>query len=319
MLATIILWISSFLEITLLLLSWVSIFIKFITLKTINRSWIPHDYIYYRTGSRVFYDYYKKYTNTFIEKIGNGNDFFTAFRLLPFFTSITIEKHDEEITREHLKKAWISHGIIFWTPLRRIKKPNGWIRMPWWFTKWDIHSSRSAFSVLDREDYWNKWSSAARAHRRHVLENIAWGRICIDTSATIADFLKLYKNTKIHDPNKSFVARMTAKLFQDAESDYRVYIVYVDDRPLAGAVFIDEWTTSEYWASFYHEDSRPYHLGIAIMDQWFLDSYKKWIQYCDLDHMRDRGQSFWYAGYTKFKESIADYDVYFHDMWIRIF
>ena len=88
---------------------------------------------------------------------------------------------------------------------------------------------------------------------------------------------------------------------------------------MAGALFIDEGVTSEYWASFYHHDSRPFHLGIAIMDRWFLDSYKKSIQYCDLDHMQDEGQLASYAGYTEFKSSIADYDVYFHDMWIKIF
>lgn len=112
--------------------------------------------------------------------------------------------------------------------------------MPRWFTKWDIHSSRSAFSILDREDYYNKWSPSARAHRRHMLENISLGKIRIDTTATIEDFLVFYNSTKIHDPHKSFVARMTAKLFQNTQSDYRVYIVYVDDRPLAGAIFIDE-------------------------------------------------------------------------------
>ena len=55
------------------------------------------------------------------------------------------------------------------------------------------------------------------------------------------------------------------------------------------------------------------------MDRWFLDSYKKSIQYCDLDHMQDDGQSSGFAGYTKFKSSVADFDVYFHDMWIKIF
>jgi hypothetical protein len=112
---------------------------------------------------------------------------------------------------------------------------------------------------------------------------------------------------------------MTKKLFSETDTRYRVYIAYVDDCPLGGAVFIDESATSEYWASFYHDDARPYHLGIAIMDVWFLDSYEKWIKYCDLDHMRDVYQSYGFAGYTKFKESIADHDVYFHDMWFKIF
>ncbi len=68
---------------------------------------------------------------------------------------------------------------------------------------------------------------------------------------------------------------MTERLFAKTQSSYRIYIVYVNNSPLAGAIFIDEGVTSEYWASFYHEESKPYHLGIAIMDRWFLDSYKK--------------------------------------------
>lgn len=35
--------------------------------------------------------------------------------------------------------------------------------------------------------------------------------------------------------------------------------------------------------------------------------------------MRDQYQSRSYAGYTKFKESIVDHDVFFHDLWVKIF
>jgi hypothetical protein len=288
-------------------------------MKTLARSFIPTDFSYYRTGSRVWFDYYKKYTRLIVGKIGMGYEFFTAFCIFPGFYSITLEKHDEELTRDHLKKSGISHGIVWWTPMRKIEKPKGWWRVPTWFTRYDIHSSRSAFSILDRADYWNKWTGSARAHRRHVLENRSIGKIRISNNATLEEFLSLYASTKIHDPHKSFVAHMTKKLFTESESSYRIYIAYVDDIPLAGALFIDDWVTSEYWASFYHQDSHPYHLGIALMDQWYLDSYENWIQYCDLDHMQDVGQSSGYAGYTQFKSSIADHDVYFHDMWIKIF
>ncbi len=108
-----------------------------------------------------------------------------------------------------------------------------------------------------------------------MLENIENGMIHIEKNATIEEFLQHYQRTKIHDPNKRFVSRMTEKLFHNTDTDYRVYLVSVGGEVLAGAVFIDEGVTSEYWASFYHDDSRPYHLGIAIMDAWFLDSYEK--------------------------------------------
>lgn len=287
-------------------------------MKTIDRSTIPQDYIYYRTGSQAFYDYYKSIKSLVIGRIWDGYEFFKAMQFFPWLWSVSVEKHDEEIKKDTLKKDWIYHGIIFWTPLRIIKKPIGWFQMPKWFVKWQNHSTRSAFSVLDREDYWNKWSSSARAHRRHVLESIQSGKIRIESS-DIDAFLQVYAASKVHDPNKWFVKRMTKRLFGNSTSKYRVYIAYVDNIPLAWAVFIDESTTSEYWASFYTKESYPYHLWIAIMDRWFLDSYRQWIKYCDLDHMRDKGQSLGYSGYTKFKEWIADYDVYFHDMWIKIF
>jgi hypothetical protein len=42
--------------------------------------------------------------------------------------------------------------------------------MPKMFRKDFLHSSRIAFSILDREDYWEKWSTKAKAHRRKILK-----------------------------------------------------------------------------------------------------------------------------------------------------
>lgn len=140
-------------------------------MKTLERKDIPEDYIYYRTGSEVFYQYLKQFRSYIVEKIHKRGDFFLAVQILPGFWSITAEKIDIELKREKLKEYGINHGIIWWTPLRNMKKPNGWISLPIWWIRHDIHSSRSSFSILDRSDYWEKWSSKARAHRRKVLEN----------------------------------------------------------------------------------------------------------------------------------------------------
>ena len=288
-------------------------------MKTLLRSLIPTDFSYYRTGSRVFHDYYRKYTNNIVERIGKWYEFWTGFQIFPGVWSVSVEKNDTEITRAELQKSWISHGIIWWTPIRVLEQPAGWWRAPKWFTKRNIHSSRSAFVILDQTDYWNKWTAPARAHRRKVLANIENGTIEIRTDCSLDEFLSLYQATPVHDPEKWSRIRITRKLLGSQESGYRIYTASVWWRVLAGAIFIDEGVTSEYWVSFYHAESHPYHLGIAMMDRWMLDSYQKWIQYCDLDHMRDSGQSRSYAGYTQFKSSIADYDVYFHDMWIKIF
>ena len=290
-------------------------------MKTILRSDIPKDFSYYRTGSKVFYEYYKNYTELIIHRIGKRYEFLRAGRIIGNIYSVIIEKIDTEPTREILKKIGIHHGIVFWWPMRVMKRPKWWFKLPTILLLYYeyFHSTRSAFSVLDCEDYWNKWSPSARAHRRKVLKLKETGRLRIEQIDDVKIFLEIYKKTKVPDPHKAYLINWCEKKFALWNEGTRLYLAYVDNIPLAWAIFIDEGVTSEYFTSFYASESHPYHLWIAIMDKWFQDSYTSWIKYCDLDHMRDAWQAQSYAGYTKFKESIADYDVRFHDMWIKFF
>jgi hypothetical protein len=288
-------------------------------MKTLQRKDIPEDFVYYRTASRVFLDFYKKFTKLKIIETGVGSQFMKAGRITRNFFSVIADRIDIEPSKEFLQSQGILHAFVFWSPMRIMEKPKGWLRMPTYFAKNSNHSSRTAFSILDREDYWNKWSSKARAHRRKVLQNIQNGKIIIERNVDPNDFLTLYKESNIPDPNKQYIIKWCEKKFHQSIENLRIYLIYVDGKALAGWIFIDEGVTSEYFTSFYSRDGYPYHLGIAMMDVWFLDSYEKWVKYCDLDHMRDSWQSLGYAWYTKFKESIADHDVYFHDMWVKIF
>lgn len=289
-------------------------------MKTLLRQDIPKDFIYYRTGSKVFYEYYRELTKIHALRISeNSYEFIKAWQIYQGVYSVIAEKIDREPSPEFLRTFGIMHGIIFWTPRRITVKPKWWMRMPTFFTKNSLHSSRSAFCVLDRQDYWMKWSSAARWHRKKILDNIQKWMIRIEKNIDPHKFLEVYLSLDLPDPNKRYIASWCEKKFHQSMENFRIYLIFVDDRPLAWGVFIDDGVTSEYFTSFYHRDGYPYHLGIAMMDIWFLDSYEKWVKYCDLDHMRDSWQSWGYKWYTKFKEGIADYDVYFHDMWAKFF
>ena len=90
-----------------------------------------------------------------------------------------------------------------------------------------------------------------------------------------ARYLELYRKTRVPDPHKDYLIRWCQKVFPESMDHLRIYIASMDGVVLAGAVFIDEGVTSEYFTSFYARESHPYHLGIAIMDRWFLDSYEK--------------------------------------------
>ncbi len=290
-------------------------------MKTLSRENIPEDFSYYRTGSKVFYEYYRRYSRLLVHRIGKWYEFIRAGKIIGNIYSVIAEKTDIEPTRSLFRPLWIEHGIIFWWPMRVMEKPRWWFTIPRFLVQYYelLHSTHSAFSILDRADYWNKWSSSARAHRRKVIELRKSGRLTIEQIDDGKKYLEIYRKTKVPDPHKRYLLQWCEKTFAQSREHFRIYIASIDGVPLAWAVFIDSGVTSEYFTSFYAKESHPYHLGIALMDHWFLDSYQKWIKYCDLDHMRDWFQSHRYAGYTKFKESIADYDVYFHDMWVKIF
>lgn len=83
-------------------------------MKTISREHIPEDFSYYRTGSKVFYEYYKQYSRLLIHRIGTGYEFIRAGKILGNIYSIIAEKIDREPTPELMRSLGMDHGIIFW-------------------------------------------------------------------------------------------------------------------------------------------------------------------------------------------------------------
>lgn len=288
-------------------------------MKTLHRSNIPSFYKYYRSSTELFYEYYKSYSSCKVFKIPLTQDFFHAKKIFPGFWSIDAIKIDTLPSLGSLKALGISHGIIFWAPLRTSEKPSLWYRLPRFYAKSHLHSSRSAFCVLDTPEYWKKWSPQARNHRKHVLQEIQSGIITIESSQDITRFIELYAHIEHKNPYRKIVSRMSKKLFENTTQSYRIYFITVDWEVTAWAIFLDDGDISEYWAACYDRGSSNHHLWVAMMDIWMQESYTLGIKICDLDHMRDSGQSKSFKGYTKFKENFADYDVYFHDMWGKVF
>ncbi len=289
---------------------------------TILRQDIPEDFVYYRTGSEIFRTYSREfYWWDIIDVPGGKNQFMRVDRWLGgLWNTVDAEKIDTEPDIHTLRKSWYKHGIIFWSPLRRQEKPKGWTRLPAYAATKLLHASRSAFSVLDTPEHWNKWSSEARNHRKKFLRNIADGAVRIEASVDLNLFYESYRNADIRDPNKHIHKQWLERVIQtQGMENKRIYLGYIWDTLVAGALFLDMGTTSEYFMSFYPRESRSYQFGIGIIDRWMTDSYREWIKYCDLDHMWERGYPSGQKWYTEFKSGIAEYDVYFHDVWVKVF
>ncbi len=289
-------------------------------MKPLSSAEIPPDYHYYRSHSKAYFDYVLHSEWWSVVKVEENGEYAYIHHYFWWFFSIAyFEKCDIEPVKELLQKYGMKRGIVLWSGWRKIK-PVG----KWWFSLGYLsshfyhHSTRSAFSVLDILEYYKKWSSKARWHRNNIQkEREAW-KISIDTNADLEDFIAVYRNTKIRHKWKAYNIWRQKYLSKNHSTNIRIYTASVDGIILAGAVFLDDHPTSTYLIAFQDNAGKPYHLGLAIIDRWFSESQRLGYKYLDLDHMRDSLDPLSYAGYTRFKSEIADYEVSFRGLWMKI-
>ena len=290
-------------------------------MKKIHMTDIPKDYHYYRSHTKVFLKYLTEKESPWATPISeDGNCWYVRHFFWWLFSIAWFEKSDIRPTREFLLKYGMKRGLVFWSGFHN-EKPSGRYWIPFWylFSKSFHHSTRSAFSVLESEEYWKKWQPNARNHRNKIQKYILDGKIYIDTNASWEDFRKIYKQTKIPHGYKWYLIWRQEFFQKNAPEDFRIFLAYIDGVPQAGAIFLDDHPTSTYLIAFQNPDAKKYHLGLAIIDRWFLDSQKWGYKYMDFDHMKDILDPISYAGYTRFKSEIADYDVKFWRFWMKIF
>ena len=282
---------------------------------------IPEDYHSYRSHSGAFFDYvlHSEWRNT-VKIEENGEYAYIHHYIFWLFSIAYFEKCDISPTRELLAKYGMKRGIVLWS-WWRVSYPDGkwWMRLGYIFARFYHHSTRSAFVIIDTPDYWQKWSPNARAHRRKIEKEILSWDITLDTETSIELFLEIYKKTKIHHPWKRYNIWRQKYLSKYHKRNIRIYTASVDWVVRAWAIFLDDFPTSTYLIAFQDDRAKRHHLGLALIDRWFLESQKLGYVYLDLDHMRDTLDPLSYAGYTRFKSEIADYEISFREVWMRFF
>ena len=281
---------------------------------------IPDGYKYYRSAFASHRDYRLSRSNQ-VSSIPVKNGFFWwKFPIIHgVFALYYFLKCPNSPPKKQLQEKEGGHGIIFWAPWWETPHDmNGWIRLPKWLSRGFHHASRSSFSVLEWPEYYQSWAPSARNHRRKILQYREQKTIEI-RSCSAKEWLETYKKTRLPHDNKSYFIRRLEFLEEHFSKNLRIYMAYKDTIPLAGWVFLDEWETSVYLFAFQDEIGKPYHLGLGIIDYWFLDSYQKWFKYLDFDHMWNIWDPKSYKGYTKFKSELANYELLFEDIWVQWF
>lgn len=288
-------------------------------MKILDRSNLPEDYHYYRSHSEGYFHWVSKYfwSNYAIVKEKEGYAFIKHF-LGWFFSIATFEKVDIIPTPELLEKYGMKRWLVYWAGWSQVRPSvPRFLRVPYPILRSYLHSTRSAFSILDTPEYWKKWSSNARGHRNKLLRMIDEWKIEIKTNATLEEFLEVYESVKTPHPYKKYFIKRQRFLDKYSNANIRYYIAFVDGVALAGAVFLDDLPTSTYLIAFQDVRGKSYHLGLAIIDRWFAESQELGYKYLDLDHMKDVFDPMSYSGYTKFKSEIADYELKWREVWVK--
>lgn len=204
-------------------------------MEKLRRQDLPEDYRYYRSHSETFFSWLLQYAERngakkIVEKgfYGMAKSFFGLFWMASF------EKCDFEPTRELLDVCGFGNGWVVWSPLRKNSpEAKGWRKLPYFLAHEFHFSTRSAFSVLDTQEYWKKWKSGPRGHRNKIQKRLASGEIRIDTNASLEDFLATYRKSPVPHGWKNYL--ITRQKFLSARNDgnIRIFLAYIGDEPLA--------------------------------------------------------------------------------------
>lgn len=284
---------------------------------------IPKDYHYYRSHSKIYFSWIlKNLSQKTITIEENGNYWYINHFFWWMFSIARFEKSEIIPTLEIMKKYKMKRGLVLWSWWSKLTPGilGNWLWFKlWYFFSWTYHHSvRCAFSVLDGKDYWKKWKKNEQGSRYKVLKEVETWKVVISTKASLEDFVEVYEKTKLKHALKNYLISRQRFISEIWWEKVRVYLAYVDSKPLAWAIFLDDFPTSTYLVAFQDNLWKKYHLWLAIIDKWFEESEKSWFKYLDLDHMKWFLDSSSYAWYTKFKSSIADYELNFPNMWVWI-
>ena len=289
-------------------------------MKKLSPTELPEEYHYYRSHARSYANYLVHSQGSWTVLVDEVEWFgYITHYCFLLFSYAVFEKSDIEPTRELLQKYGMKRGLVLWSGWHR-DRPIGswWLRLGYVISRSFHHSTRSAFSVLDVQEYWKKWQSNMRGHRSKIHKLLQSGKISINTNASWEEFHLAYEKTKLPHGYKRYLIYRQNFLMNKHPEDFRIFLASVDGEVLAGAIFLDDCPTSTYLIAFQNNEAKRYHLGLALIDRWFADSYTLGYRYLDFDHMKDIFDSSGYAGYTQFKGEIADYDVRFWRVFMKL-
>ncbi|MBP7133866.1 hypothetical protein KBA73_01490 [Patescibacteria group bacterium] len=154
--------------------------------------------------------------------------------------------------------------------------------------------------LIQKEQYWKRWSSHAQRHRSHWLKQEG----LIVQEIPLEAFLEAYLRTPTKFRQEIFLEMLRGRARCHGEF-LRCWIVHevATGKTLAGLVVLDvpEVKQSLHLAAFTHPDGMHRSAGLGLIDHWFQDGFRQGFEFLDFDLFWSAGDPVAWQGFSRFK------------------
>ncbi len=214
---------------------------------------------------------------------------------------------DEEPRIEDVRGGQKKHGMISWTPWRRIDIPQVWHPLsPPFFP----HDWRQGIA-LARQDYQNTFSQRARRNMRKFISSDTLIRL-----GTREEYCAGFQTGLIPKGLKGLVIQKIQRL----SDENLVFFLAQGHTGITGGLCVFNYDRiSSHISSFLISEGKQCNAGTGCIDAWFGYALKKNIKYLNFGGVWTEKDPKEWHGFSEFKRNFIDYETEFNDAYYRFF
>lgn len=268
----------------------------------LSRTEIPFDY-YDLWQSDAYASCMQKYG---WRPVGARNRYGYAHTIGPFLYAKYIFT-DEEPRIEEVRDRAYRHGIISWTPWRRMNLPAGWRRLsPHFFS----HDWRQGVAIM-RQDYQSIWSQRARRNLKKFFSSDT-----IIQKGTREEYCESFRKGLIPRSLKGLVIQKIQRL----PLKNLVFFLATHHTGVIGGLCVFQYDAiSAHISSFLTPHGKDCNAGTGCIDAWMQWANSEQIKYLNFGGVWTPKDPKEWQGFSEFKRNFIDYEVGFHDAYYRFF
>ncbi|MBI4272589.1 hypothetical protein HY621_01945 [Candidatus Uhrbacteria bacterium] len=269
---------------------------------TLSRSELPADY-YDHWQSEPYARCMEKYG---WRVVGGTQRYGFVRRMGPFLYAKYLYT-DEAPRIEEVRERTKRHGMISWTPWRRMDMPSPWRPLS---SPFFPHDWRSGFARV-RQEYQTAWSQRARRNLRKCISSGIQMR-----QGTVEEYCNSFRKGLIPHSLKGLVIQKIQRL---PKENLVSFLAQGHTGVIGGLCVFRYDHLSSHISSSLTQEGKESNVGTGCIDAWVRWALDEKIKYLNFGGVwTDKDPKEW-QGFSEFKRNFIDYEVAFNDAYYRFF